>query len=511
MPQTQSEALELLLEVGRLLSSKLNIDELLKTVLALSARVVDAQSASLLLLDEKTQELYFDVALGLGEQASRLRLNIGQGIAGSVARDLKGIIINDTRADPRWSAQVDAQSGFVTRSILAVPLMIKGRLIGVVEALNKNNGAFDARDLKTFEAFASQASVAIDNARLFSSLKEEKLRLDTIFTEMADGAILTDGSGRILLINQAARKLTGAGDPENLADAFTGLNLTPDLPQILAGVASPDFVAVREQPKKLVLGGKINRLPLGWLCVFRDDTEKWQKENVKRTFLALISHKLKTPLAAITGFAEVLLSEFSDTPPSPIALKAAESIAVQGRKLAGLVEKLLCYTTLENPESTVQFVPCAVNDIIQEALKDLGARLAEARASIDYQPDGKITVICNKEQLRDAVKNLVENSIKFDTKPEKKIAITVEGSPDQIAIKVQDTGRGIPPEDQDKVFSQFHQVETFFTGQVEGCGLGLPFVKKVVEGHGGKVELSSQIDKGTTVVLRLPARPGTRL
>lgn len=513
MAQTQAETLELLLEVGRLLSSKLNVAELLRTVLELSARVVDAESASLLLLDEKTSELYFDVALGLGEDAGRLRLKIGQGIAGSVARDLKGVIINDARLDPRWSPQMDEQSGFVTRSVLAVPMTIKGRLIGVVEAINKINGPFEPQDLRTFEAFASQASVAIDNARLFSSLKEEKLKLDTVFTEMADGAILTDPSGRLLLINQAAGRLTAATPaPATVAEAFGALTLTPSLKDIFSGAGSTrDFTAVREQPKKLVLGGKITRLPLGWLCVFRDETEKWQKEHVKRTFLSLISHKLKTPLASVTGFSDVLLSEFRDTPPSPIALKAAKAISSQGKKLASLVDKLLCYTTLENPESTVQLAPCSVDEIIKSAIVALEEWLVEQRASIDFKPDGKTLVIGNKEQLRDVVKNLLENSVKFDPKPEKTVAVSVEASADQAAIKISDTGRGIPPEDQERVFSQFYQVETFFTGQVDGCGLGLPFVRKVVSSHGGKVELSSQLEKGTTVTVRLPTKLGSRI
>src|ERR1700758_5280938 len=167
MPSGDAQRLELLLEVARLLSSKLELSELLTTVLELSSRVVDAETASLLLLDEAAQELYFDVALGLGEGASKVRLKLGQGVAGSVAQNRKPETINDVRQDPRWSPQMDAQSGFVTRSILAVPILRKGRLIGVIEAINKRGGPFVEDDVAAFEAFASQAGVAIENARLF--------------------------------------------------------------------------------------------------------------------------------------------------------------------------------------------------------------------------------------------------------------------------------------------------------------------------------------------------------
>src|SRR5438105_2402747 len=164
------QSLEPLLEVGRLLSSELDLAKLLKTVLEMAARVVGAETASLLLLDEKTGELYFHTALDLGDKVAGVRLKLGQGIAGSVAKDRKPAIINDAKADPRWSPAMDKSTGFSTRSILAVPLIFQGRLIGVVEAINKREGAFNADDIGTFEAFASQAAVAIENARLFSSL-----------------------------------------------------------------------------------------------------------------------------------------------------------------------------------------------------------------------------------------------------------------------------------------------------------------------------------------------------
>ena len=145
MAARDSQRLELLLEMGRLLSSKLELADLLATVLRLASRVVDAETASLLLLDEKTQELYFDVALDLGEDAAKVRLKPGQGIAGTIAQTRKPEIINEAAKDPRWSPQMDEKSGFTTRSILAVPLLLKGRLLGVVEALNKQGGAFDER------------------------------------------------------------------------------------------------------------------------------------------------------------------------------------------------------------------------------------------------------------------------------------------------------------------------------------------------------------------------------
>src|SRR5579885_1274201 len=137
MAERDGERLELLLQVGRLLSSKLELGELLTSVLGLATRVVDAETASLLLYDEKAKELYFDVALGLASEAAKVRLPLGQGIAGTVAEARKAEIINAVREDPRWSPVMDEKSGFITRSVLAVPILLKGRLVGVLEAINK--------------------------------------------------------------------------------------------------------------------------------------------------------------------------------------------------------------------------------------------------------------------------------------------------------------------------------------------------------------------------------------
>ncbi|MBI4375493.1 MAG: GAF domain-containing protein [Elusimicrobia bacterium] len=514
---SQAEALALLIESGRLLSTKLDLGELLRSVLDLAAKVVKAETASLLLLDESTGELYFHVALGLGGAATHLRLKPGEGIAGSVAQTLQPLLINDARADRRWSPSVDAQSGFETKSILAVPMTIKGRLVGVLEALNKKDGSFSQEDLKVLDAFASQASVAIENAKLFTSLKEEKSKLETLVGEMTDGAILADSEGRIVLVNEAAKRFVGPS-PKNLFKCFQDMRLYPSWEEIWKSPVI-DFMAKREEPKTLVLGGTVRRLgglsqkltqapgwaETGWLCVFRDVTEQWHRELLKRNFLSLISHKLKTPLASVTGFSEVILQELEAAPSTAAALSAGKTILTQGRKLSSLVDKLLRYITLESPDHSTERKPVALDEIVKEGIDQLKEWIAEQNAEVHYHGRADIIVMGDRDQLRDVIKNLVENGIKFNSNTGKKVVtVGAETSGSQALITVHDTGKGIPPEDQDKVFARFHQVETFFTGQVDGWGLGLPFSKKVIESHGGRINLVSRMGQGTTVWFSLP-------
>jgi len=510
------ENLEMLLEVSRLLSSKLNLPELLRAILELGARIVNAETASLLLVDVKTQELYFDIALGMDPDLARVRLKVGQGIAGSVAQNNRSVIIPDVREDPRWSAGMDQQSGFMTRSILAAPLSLKGRCIGVVEAINKLDGTFSDADLRAFEAFASQAAVAIENARLFSSLIEETTKLNTILNEMHDAVILTDAAGKILLANQAVKQFLPQADSGHgtLAQAIAGLELVPDLRHLLDPKAPlVRFEATRSNPKKLVLAGTASEVdsgetdaPARRVIVFRDVTEEKHEEGLKRTFLSLISHKLKTPLASITGYSQLLLEEHKGKSAADFLTKSLTTINGQGLKLAALVEKLLNYTMLEQLDvSEFQLTDIDVDPLLQETVQSMDAWLNEHRGRVLLEAGSGLRVRGEASLLRDVVKNLIENGVKFDTHSQRKVAVWATPNDGRVEIHVRDSGPGIPPEESEKIFRRFYQVEPSFTGQVEGWGLGLSFVQKVIGRLDGSVRLESSLGAGSTFTVSLPA------
>lgn len=513
--QAHQESLQVLLDVCLLLSSKVDLPELLKTILSLASRVVNAETASLLLLDAQTQELYFDVALGLDPAVSKIRLKMGQGIAGAVAQTGKPAIINDAKSDPRWSSTVDKQSGFQTRSILAVPMTIKGKLVGVVEAINHLHGPFGDIDLRLFEAFASQAAIAIDNARLFASLQEEKAKLDTAFNEMRDGVILTDEAGTVLLANPAASRFLGlsGGPATSLSTAFAATRVVPSFEKLASRSNEPvPFEVVRDKPKRLILAGTAysfkfqavgsKQATYGRFFVFRDVTEERQEELLKRSFLSLVSHKLMTPLVSITGYSEVLLMDGDLPKPT---LSALTAISGQGKKLADLVEKLLAFTNLEGLDpATLKQQSFPIDRAVEQATAALQKLLDAQKAEIVVESAPDVTVFGDPSLIRDALKNLIENGAKFNTKEKKRISIRSEAQDDFVIVRIEDNGPGIPPEDLEKVFSKFHQVEASFTGQVEGAGLGLPFVKKVIEFHGGKVWLESRLAEGTTASVMLP-------
>jgi signal transduction histidine kinase len=145
---------------------------------------------------------------------------------------------------------------------------------------------------------------------------------------------------------------------------------------------------------------------------------------------------------------------------------------------------------------------------VAEALKSLREKIDAKKASVEYAATG-LTLRVDRAMFVEVVKNLVENALKFDPKPAPVVNVRVRAQDDWAALSVTDLGPGIPPEAQQAVFSRFHQVEKDFTGQQDGMGLGLPFVKKVAELHGGTADLSSKLGAGTTVTVTWPLRsPG---
>ena len=167
-------ALSRLIDVSTLLNSTLNLPELLRLIMSAAKELFAADASSILLVDEDTKELVFEVAVGeRSEEVEKYRIPPGRGIAGRVAQDGEPLLINSVKDDPHFYGAVDESVGFETRNMLAVPLKVKGRVIGVMEVVNtRGRATFAERDLTLATALASQAAIAIDNARLYQSLSD---------------------------------------------------------------------------------------------------------------------------------------------------------------------------------------------------------------------------------------------------------------------------------------------------------------------------------------------------
>jgi len=355
--------------------------------------------------------------------------------------------------------------------------------------------------------------MTIANSILFQGLQEEKEKLARIFNDTREGLILSDPQGRVLLMNTSAKELLSLQDKAaaTLVEAAGVFKPKPELPVLLAGRARiTPFELQRDEPKLLILSGVADRLGdsgvhAGFLFIFHDATLEKRSEVLSRNFLSLVSHKLRTPLAIALGYHELLAGSAKDMPADQKKMLA--KIHGEDEKLLRIVEKLITFTSVQSPENIVldrAETPFAT--VVETALKGLALQNNPAVTVVwDAEAVRKLpSVKLDAFLMKEVVANLVENAVKFNKAEKKRVEITATREDGVLRVAVKDDGPGIPGEEQPKLFRKFYQIDPDFTGQVQGFGVGLAFVKNVAEAHGGTAGLKSAPGEGSVFYFTVP-------
>ncbi|MBI5244039.1 MAG: HAMP domain-containing protein [Elusimicrobia bacterium] len=357
--------------------------------------------------------------------------------------------------------------------------------------------------------------MTVANSLVFASLREEKEKLQTVFDQTHEGVVWTDPAGNFLLVNATASGLLDLreGGSRTIQGALEGFKPIPAWPELLASTDQPRPCEFhRQEPKLYILAGMVKRLGEGethngFLYVLRDATIEKREEKLARNFLSIVSHKLRTPLMIVISYLDLLQEEGSGSL-NDFQSKAVGTMVKEIEQLHVLVEKLLVYATAQSPETLdLNLRETALQDVIETALRTLsdvigspGVRILWSREDISALPRIRVDPVL----LPEALKNLLENAIRFNPGRTKEVRIAARVEEGRVRISVADNGPGIPPEEHDKIFRRFYQVDEHFTGQTLGMGLGLPFVQNVVAAHDGKVGLLSEPGKGSEFYFTVP-------
>ncbi len=344
-----------------------------------------------------------------------------------------------------------------------------------------------------------------------ADLAIEREKVELLFAQTQEGVILFDTNGLVFMANPSACSMLGLPkDPAGLTaqKVFDSFQTEPQgRLACLEQEKGEPFDLTREEPRLFILECRINPITspkkehFGYLAIFRDVTMERKSDTAMHRFVSLISHKLRTPLVTIRAYPKLLLSENSTTPLNDFQRNALETIQKQCRQMEAMVNQLIAFTSLDPEQLLCQRLSCA--ELASEALKFALEELTGKHSHVHLSPAlAQHFVQVDPTLLQHAIRNVMENAFKFGASD---LWIDAREESGFVILSLKDNGPGIPPEDRERVFERFYQVEKAFCGQVPGVGLGLTMVKETVESHGGQVWVESEVGKGLTLQLKLPS------
>ncbi len=520
--------------IGRLVNSSLDQNQLLVEILRWAESEIDAEGSSLLLMEPDGEHLRFEVALG--ERADMLKditLRVGEGIAGTVASTCEPIIAQDVQTDARWSPDVAYAIDHDTRSILCVPMMLRDRVVGVMEVINKRDGSFTEHDVQLMQVIGAQSALFLENARLYSALSDkvdvaneelrrandrleyEVARITTLVDEMADGVIATDEADRIVIFNNAAERMFGVPEERAMGRQAVTVFDHPGLTDLFSMPLSPhggsyETEIVLDEAEGQVVRAHIalidqpGQRAVGKCAVFTDISHLKELDRMKMDLISFVSHELKNPIASLQGSCDMLHDriDLSDERTARLLDIASH----QSRRMQYLVQDFLDLSRIE----AGQALELNWSEITDPEALVRGAMALCRGVGPEHHLDVEVAggtpgFWADRDKLEAVLINLIENAVKYSPDGGD-VTVRVRPEDGGIVIEVADQGVGIRPEDLPRLFRSFQRIHDTSYGRVSGTGVGLYICRHIMEAHGGTIDVESTWGEGSTFRLHLPLR-----
>ncbi len=417
-----------------------------------------------------------------------------------------------------------ALGGLLIAALAAgISLLISRRISRPLEEMKRGADHFAAGDLNhrlnlpRSEELASLAAalnqMAIQLDHRIKTIIRQRNELETVLSSMLEGVIAVNNEERIISMNEAAARFFGCDSAKSQGRDLQEVIRNSALQELVRSVLTSgepqedDIVLYQNGERTLnlksspLLGG--NREPIGSLVVFNDVTQLRRLENMRRDFVANVSHEIKTPLTAIKGFVETLHLGCVDN--AEEVDRFLGIIQKHVDRLSAIVDDLLVLSRIEQEDErkTIQRKEGHLLEVFKSAIQICRSKADEKKIAIDLTCDVNLASHFDPSLIEQAVVNLLDNAIKY-SKPESTIHLKAEMSTAQIGIIVEDQGIGIAKKHQPRLFERFYRVDKSRSRNMGGTGLGLAIVKHIAHAHGGHVTVESTLGVGSVFTIHLP-------
>jgi two-component system phosphate regulon sensor histidine kinase PhoR len=362
--------------------------------------------------------------------------------------------------------------------------------------------------------------MAAQLAERITTITEQRNELGAVLSSMVEAVLAVDNQGRIVSVNPAAAELLGIEPAQvqnrHMEEVIRNVDLQEFVRQTLAGVLpeETDISLPINGGRSFSLHGACltdaRGRRRGAVIVLNDMTRVRRLENIRRDFVANVSHELKTPVTSIQGFVEALVE--GDVQDPAQVRKYLNIVARHASRLNAIIEDLLTLSRLEESgarrggtqgPASLRFTSSPVKPVLEEAIHLSSVQADERRITIDLACPNDLEARVNPPLLEQAVMNLIDNAVKYSAEGSR-VRVTAGQHEDEVTIAVRDEGCGIAPEHLTRIFERFYVVDKSRSRKLGGTGLGLAIVKHIMQAHGGRVSVESTPGKGSTFTLHLP-------
>ena len=354
--------------------------------------------------------------------------------------------------------------------------------------------------------------MTIELNQKLNDVNRQKREIEAILLHMNDGVIAFDENGKIMHINPAAKELLNINNEVTFEEIFKKLDVNIKMDAIMY----LDSWAQSEQ--RVIVGEKIvniffaaykdeNDFSSGIIAVIQDITEHVKLDNMRKEFVADVSHELKTPITSIMGYADTLLETDHD---KVIETKFLGVISSEAKRMSKLVTDLLSLSRFDSNKTNIVKEEFDLGELAKKCQEKLQIEIDKKHLQVHCLVTANVPpVYAEKDGIERVIINILSNSIKY-TNENGTINIYVGFVYNDAYIKFIDTGIGIPEEDLERIFERFYRVDKARTREMGGTGLGLSIAKEILDRNNGTIDIKSKLNEGTEVVIRIPTKTNNK-